>query len=119
VLLQAVAPVSEPFPKSEQLARGPKRQHRIVATKAEWEAIAEAKQGPCRICRRVESNGSVHSTIELHHLIRRSQGGDDVPDNIVPLCGACHRKLHDGRPGLAHLRLTPSEKRYLRSRVRA
>src|SRR5215469_14861279 len=63
-----------PFPKSEQLARGPKRQRRIVATKEEWAAIAEAKQGPCRICRRAESNGSVHTTIEFHHLIRRSQG---------------------------------------------
>jgi len=104
-----------PFPKSAQLARGPKRPKRIVATKEEWQAIAEAKQGPCRICRRVESNGSLHTTIELHHLIRRSQGGDDVADNIVPLCGACHRKLHDGRPGLAQIRLTPAEKRYLRS----
>jgi len=110
-----VADEAHPFPKSAQLARGPKRTRRIVATKQEWAAIAELKQGPCRICRRVESNGSVHSTIELHHLVRRSQGGDDVPDNIVPLCGACHRKLHDGRPGLAQLRLTPSEKRYLRS----
>ena len=110
---------AHPFPKSDQLARGPKRPRRIVASKEEWAAIAEAKQGPCRICRRAESNGSLHTTIEFHHLIRRSQGGDDVAENIVPLCGACHRKLHDGRPGLAELRLTPAEKRYLRSLGRA
>ena len=99
-----------------QVAPDPKPRKRIVATKAEWAAIAEAKQGPCRICRRVESNGSVHSKIQLHHLIRRSQGGDDVPENIVPLCGECHRRLHDGR--LVSLRLTAAEKAYLRSHGR-
>ena len=108
---------AKPYPKAAQLARGPKRQRRIVATKEEWAAIAEAKQGPCRICRRVEGNGSVHSKIELHHLIRRSQGGDDVAENIVPLCGECHRWLHAG--GHAALRLEPAEKAYLRSRGRA
>src|SRR5215472_3802788 len=66
VLSEAMAEEVTPHPKSAQLARGPKRQRRIVATKEEWAAIAAAKQGPCRICRRVESNGSVHSTIELH-----------------------------------------------------
>lgn len=93
----------------------PKPARRIVATKQEWAAIAEAKQGPCRICRRVESNGSVHSRIELHHLIRRSQGGDDVAENIVPLCGECHTKLHAGNAGI--LRLLPSEVAYMRSRL--
>ena len=93
----------------------PKPTRRIVASKAEWQAIADAKQGPCRICRRVESNGSVHSTIELHHLVRRSQGGDDVADNIVPLCGACHRDYHNGRLGGVSIRMTSSERRYVRS----
>lgn len=93
----------------------PKPSRRIVASKAEWEAIAQAKQGPCRICRRVESNGSVHSTIELHHLIRRSQGGDDVAENIVPLCGNCHRKLHAALWPVSMLRLTRAEIDYMRS----
>lgn len=31
-----------------------------------------------------------------HHLVKRSQGGDDVLDNLIPLCGACHGSLHDG-----------------------
>lgn len=98
-----------------QVTPDPKPRKRIVATKQEWDAIAEAKQGPCRICRRVESNGSVHSRIELHHLVRRSQGGDDVAENIVPLCGECHTKLHAGNAGM--LRLLPSEVAYLRSRL--
>lgn len=102
---EAVAEVSDPDPKPLK---------RIRATADEWAEIAEAKQGPCRICRRVESNGSVHSRIELHHLIRRSQGGDDVAENIIPLCGECHTKLHAGNAGM--LRLLPSEVAYMRSR---
>ena len=31
-----------------------------------------------------------------HHLIKRSQGGDDVQENLIPLCTACHVVLHDG-----------------------
>lgn len=100
---------------SDEVTPIPKPRKRIRATAAEWAAIAEAKQGPCRICRRIESNGSVHSRIELHHLIRRSQGGDDVAENIVPLCGECHTKLHAGNAGM--LRLLPSELAYMRSRL--
>ena len=104
-----------PFPKAAQLARGPKRPRRIVGTTEEWAAIMEAKQGPCRICRRADWNGSVHDRIVFHHLIRRSQGGDDVAENIVPLCDSCHRRLHDGRKLAGPLRLTVAEKRYLRT----
>lgn len=32
----------------------------------------------------------------LHHVIRRSKGGKDVPENLVTLCSDCHGKLHNG-----------------------
>ena len=28
----------------------------------------------------------------MHHVIKRSQGGSDAPDNVVALCRACHVK---------------------------
>ena len=31
-----------------------------------------------------------------HHLIPRSAGGDDVLENLLPLCHADHMALHDG-----------------------
>jgi len=34
---------------------------------------------------------------ELHHVRRRSQLGEHVPENLVTLCTFCHRKIHDGR----------------------
>ncbi|MCR4340080.1 MAG: HNH endonuclease [Gemmatimonadaceae bacterium] len=45
-----------------------------------------AKAGPCRSC------GSP-GPIEMHHLVNRSQRGDDVPGNLVPLCLDCHRSI--------------------------
>jgi len=33
---------------------------------------------------------------QLHHLIRRSQRGDDVPANLIGLCAMHHTALHAG-----------------------
>ena len=59
--------------------------------------------GWCRICAAVATEG--------HHVLLRSQRGDDVPDNIIPLCLRCHRAYHDGafelvlkRPEWAYLK---------------
>ena len=32
--------------------------------------------------------------IHAHHLLNRSQGGDDVLANLVPLCAGCHEAHH-------------------------
>lgn len=32
--------------------------------------------------------------VEAHHILRRSQGGDDVAANLVPLCRDCHGAVH-------------------------
>jgi 5-methylcytosine-specific restriction endonuclease McrA len=29
-----------------------------------------------------------------HHLYPRYRGGDDVLENLIPLCADCHRKVH-------------------------
>lgn len=40
-------------------------------------------------------DGSVHSgMIETHHIIYRSQGGRDEPENGVPLCTKHHQQIH-------------------------
>jgi HNH endonuclease len=80
----------EPFPKSRQLARGQKRYRRKVASPKQWQAISAAKVGPCRVCCDPGRNGGAFGRIQLHHIIPREDGGDDVADNIVPLCLSCH-----------------------------
>lgn len=84
-----------PHTKETQLARQTKRYHRKVASPKRWESIADAKQGPCRVCQAPAPN-------ELHHLIPRSQGGSDTESNIVPLCREHHASIEarnavDGR----------------------
>lgn len=32
--------------------------------------------------------------IQAHHVVSRSQGGDDVLENLVPLCLSCHAAYH-------------------------
>jgi 5-methylcytosine-specific restriction endonuclease McrA len=79
-----------PRPKSAQLARGERRYRRKVASPKQWQAIIAAKSGPCRVCRDAASNGRLHSLIHHHHIVARVHGGDDVADNIAPLCPGCH-----------------------------
>lgn len=33
--------------------------------------------------------------LEVHHIIPRSKGGSNKPENLVSLCGGCHQILHD------------------------
>ena len=35
-----------------------------------------------------------YSHVQPHHLILKSQGGDDCLENLVPLCQGCHGALH-------------------------
>jgi 5-methylcytosine-specific restriction endonuclease McrA len=111
--------VSDPYPKSRQLARGERRYHRKVASKAQWQRIIAAKQAPCRVCRDPASNGSVHASIQFHHLVPRSAGGDDVADNIVPLCSDCHGLVTLRNPLVLQVlreHLTHAERVYIASK---
>jgi hypothetical protein len=61
---------------------------RIKANSDEWQRLRKAKLDWCRVC-----NTNPFS-MTLHHLVPKSLGGDDVMDNLVPLCGSgttgCH-----------------------------
>ena len=103
---------AKPYPKSQQLARGERRYRRKVASPKQWQAIRAAKLDgqTCRISddRRAEV---------LHHLVKRSHGGDDVADNLVPLCEVCHGIIHaaHGSPTAQYLleRLSDAEYAYM------
>ena len=43
----------------------------------------------CREC------GSSYG-VEVHHIIRRSAGGPDSPENLITLCRSCHDSKHPG-----------------------
>ena len=66
---------------------------RVKASREQWKKLQAEKQGPCRVCGASAYTGYT----SLHHLVPRSQGGDDVASNLVPLCGSgttgCHGKI--------------------------
>jgi len=45
--------------------------------------------GKCRIC------GS-HTDLQIHHRLQRKDGGSNRPDNLICVCGKCHRAFHAG-----------------------
>ena len=42
---------------------------------------------PCKICGK--------PSVNLHHVLYRSQGGTDEPSNLIPLCYDCHSGHHN------------------------
>lgn len=91
---------AKPLSKDAQLARGERRYTRKVAGAKRWQQIIDSKQGACRVCTAPPPN-------EMHHLIPRSQGGNDTEANIVPLCGVCH-DLIERRDPIAGMKLAIS-----------
>ena len=45
---------------------------------------------PCELCERRPGT-------QLHHRKLRSQGGDDVRENLAWICSFCHDDLHSAR----------------------
>jgi 5-methylcytosine-specific restriction endonuclease McrA len=72
----------------------PKDGPRVSALPEEWYRLRRVKDGPCRVCG--------YRATSLHHLVPRSLGGDDVEQNLVPLCGSgttgCHGLVEEGDP---------------------
>src|SRR5581483_7294490 len=89
---------AKPYPKSSQLARGQRRYRRKIASPKQWQAIAAAKIGPCRVCGAAAYNGGAFPKVQLHHVVARDHYGDDLPENIVPLCLPCHEAVTNRRP---------------------
>lgn len=34
--------------------------------------------------------------LHVHHIVFKSEGGTDTPDNLITLCQPCHTQLHEG-----------------------
>jgi hypothetical protein len=45
----------------------------------------------CQCCK--TKKGTLHA----HHIVYRRNGGADTLDNLITLCEACHKKLHEGK----------------------
>jgi len=36
----------------------------------------------------------IRKRLTIHHIVPRTQGGSDHPDNLVTLCRTCHDAIH-------------------------
>lgn len=74
----------------------PRPAKRIRASQADWSNIHQHFQHACCV-----SCGLPYRS--LHHILPRSQGGSDIVDNLVALCGdgstGCHGILESHAPG--------------------
>ena len=70
------------------------RNHDVVA-----ETLLRAK-GVCEICGKDAPflNKSGQPYLEVHHIVRLVDNGDDHPDNTIAICPNCHRNQHYGMP---------------------
>lgn len=48
------------------------------------------KKHNCEYC------GKKNCWTNKHHVKTKGANGDDIEDNLIELCGSCHRKVHDG-----------------------
>ncbi|MFX1534419.1 MAG: HNH endonuclease, partial [Promethearchaeota archaeon] len=46
----------------------------------------------CQLCQ----GKSQEARLECHHLVPRTEGGTDIPANLITLCQDCHRQVHQG-----------------------
>ena len=80
-------------------------------TLAGWEnlkAYAKYRDGyKCRACGKSKHKDGAR--LEVHHIIRKADGGTDVPENVVTLCEGCHKAHHKGKRKLK-LRRPPQHK---------
>jgi 5-methylcytosine-specific restriction endonuclease McrA len=51
-------------------------------------AILERDHYKCRSC-------GLRSNLCVHHIVFRSQQGEDTKENLVTLCASCHRGCHE------------------------
>ena len=52
--------------------------------------VRERDQYKCRMCKKKNVK------LEVHHILERTNGGTNRPDNLITLCVECHKKVHSG-----------------------
>lgn len=78
--------------------------------------IRDPEAGPRKLAKFAACRGCGTRASDSHHILLRSQGGDDHEDNIMPLCHLCHIKFHDGNLDI-RLKLTADERAYLEMKL--
>ena len=50
----------------------------------------------CQICKKsLKDLKDNNIKLQVHHIKPKSQGGTDVPENLITLCSKCHKQIHE------------------------
>ena len=92
--------------RAERLAKAPRipAQHLVIQVvfRRNPDVVAEVLEranGKCELCNCPApflrtSNQAPY--LEVHHMVKLADGGEDTVDNAVAACPNCHRKAHHG-----------------------
>ena len=61
---------------------------RLKGYSSAYEFVSDRQNGVCPFCGKPIEH--------YHHIVPRSQGGSDLPENILGVCLECHEKIHTG-----------------------
>ena len=75
--------ISNPVVKSSGYQNGPQKD--FYNTKA---YVLHRDKYKCQKCK--TTKGKLH----VHHMVFKSKGGTDAPENLITLCESCHKELH-------------------------
>jgi 5-methylcytosine-specific restriction endonuclease McrA len=85
-----VQPIPKPGKRPAKSKRepNPQKNSRII----DPEAIKQARRPYCQMCGLSKSS----EPYAVHHIVYRSGGGSDIPENLINLCVKCHEEAHKG-----------------------
>lgn len=72
------------------------------------EYVLSRDKHTCQLCEKRQGK------LEVHHVVWKQEGGQDVPENLVTLCEKCHAQVHKNQKMKAKLAeiFTGMEKKY-------
>ena len=81
--------------KTAREARHERKVAKEAARRAVYAIVDRRDEGQCRACgRRCSTRATGEQRAEHHHVIPRSLGGQDTPENVCTLCVWCHDERH-------------------------
>ncbi len=71
-----------------------RQKEQVTAERNDEELDEEVRQQILRRDKHRCRNCDDHMDTEVHHIVFRSQGGSNIPDNLITLCMTCHAGVH-------------------------
>ena len=86
-----VTPIPKPPKRQSKSKRGINPQKEKHSGIVDPDAVKAARRSYCVYCGLSKSSMTYH----VHHIVKRSQAGGDVEDNLINLCAECHERAHN------------------------